>query len=129
VDRRWSPDGNQIASAGGDGDIILVEADGSGEVALTETSTTEDRPRFAADGSIAWHGEGEVPCCVQVLGADGARLALPGGMPLWSPDGALVVTSPGEGSVVPSLIVVDRAGAILATVPEASGSSWQRLAP
>jgi Tol biopolymer transport system component len=125
----WSPDGSQIAGGVGHSsfDIVLVEADGGGEVMLTETATSEDRPSFAADGSIGWYTEGEEPCCVQVFEADGGRVALPGIFPFWSPDGSLVVTAASEESL--DQIIVARDGTVVATIPDAGFPSWQRLAP
>jgi Tol biopolymer transport system component len=125
----WSPDGTGIVSQVGlsDWDIVLVEADGSGETMLTDTPTDEVGPDFAVDGSIGWYGEGEDPCCLQVLDAEGGRLALPGGWPVWSPDASLVVSASAPSG--DSLVVVDRAGATLATIPDAAIPSWQRLAP
>jgi hypothetical protein len=127
----WSPDGTSIATLVGRSSmaVILVAVDGTGETMVTETPSYELCPGFAADGSLGWHGVGDDPCCLQVLDADGARLSLPGSMPLWSPDSALVVTSPAVEAATPSLLVVDRAGAILATIPDAAGAAWQRLAP
>jgi Tol biopolymer transport system component len=125
----WSPDGSQIAGAVGQPyfDVVLVQADGGGEMKLTDTPTDEDRPSFAADGSIGWYGEGEDPCCMQVREADGDRIALPGDVPTWSPDGSLAVTSKSFQS--PDFIIVARDGTILATIPEAAWPSWQRRAP
>jgi Tol biopolymer transport system component len=125
----WSPDASQIASAvvgQFTSDIVLVEADGSGETTLTQRFGG-DRPSFATDGSIGWVGEGEEPCCMQVREADGDHLALPGGIPFWSPDGALAVTSASDDS--PDLMIVARDGTVVATIPEAAWPSWQRLAP
>jgi Tol biopolymer transport system component len=129
VRQDWSPDGTQVvAQVGRDWwDIVLFEADGSGETKLSETPTDENLPAFAVDGSIAWWGTGD-PCCIQVLEADGDQLALPGGFwPLWSPDGAFIVTQSATDGA--SLIVADRAGEILAAIPDAVGPTWQRLAP
>jgi dipeptidyl aminopeptidase/acylaminoacyl peptidase len=133
VHQSWSPDGSEIVTQVGQWywDIVLVAADGSAETMLTETPTDEVGPNFAVDGSIAWWGDRTDPCCLEVLEADGSRLALPGGWPVWSPDGSLIVTtSDATGETGDdSQLVVDRTGAILATIPSAATPSWQRLAP
>jgi hypothetical protein len=132
----WSPDGSTIASDAGQSytDIVLVAADGSGETKVTDTPFTDEMwAFFAVDGSIGWWGDPSSPCCLQVQEADGARTDLPGTWPIWAPDASLVVTTmdPGSDAAPPndSLIVVDRAGAVLATIPQAATPSWQRLAP
>jgi Tol biopolymer transport system component len=125
----WSPDGTQIVTQVGQSswDIILVAADGSGETMVTDTPTADALAAFAVDGSIGWFGDAAGGCCLQVLDAGGVRSALPGFVPVWSPDGLrIVTTSPEDES---SLVVIERDGNIAASIPDAAGPSWQRLAP
>jgi WD40 repeat protein len=136
----WSPDASQIVSQVGlgAGDIVLVPADGSGDTMVTETPIDELGASFAVDGSIGWwaHPLGNPdPCCTEVLGADGVRTALPGvGWPVFSPDGQYVLTNLSEEDAAAlgtdvATNVVARDGTIAATILDADGFSWQRLAP
>jgi Tol biopolymer transport system component len=102
----WSPDGNNIAydTSNGffpGGDILVVNADGSGQDNLTETTGSDERePNWSPDGTKivfarGWLnlGEGDI----DVIRSDGTPLgSLVGGptvdrMPAWSPDGTEVV--------------------------------------
>jgi Tol biopolymer transport system component len=140
IRQSWSPDGTKVVGQVGYEwwDIVVVAADDSGDTMLTSTpNLDENLPSFAVDGSIGWYGNGD-PCCLEVLDPDNGRTVLPGGSPVWSPDGSLVVTSPPDETDgdPPSLIVVDRQGAITATISVAGESpmagsgvpSWQRIA-
>ena len=102
----WSPDGKEIAydtSSGifPGGDILVVDADGSGQDNLTETTgIDEHEPNWSPDGTkiaftrgFAIVDEGDI----DVIRSDGTSLgSLVGGatldrMPAWSPDGSKVV--------------------------------------
>jgi dipeptidyl aminopeptidase/acylaminoacyl peptidase len=129
----WSPDGSEIVSQAGPlmyTDIVLFAADGSGETKLTDTrATDEDAPSFAVDGSLGWRTGAALDCCLEVQAADGVRTDLPGNLPVWSPDASYLVTGGVPlGDSAPK-VVIDRAGAVLTTIPEAATPSWQRLAP
>ena len=146
-DQSWSPDGTHIVThvekpEGPGHDIVLVAADGSGETIVTDRRIDEAGATFAVDGSIGWqartHGRLR-PCCIEVLGADGVRTALPGvGGLSFSPDGRYVLTNASDEDGTPlghdALFVLERDGTIAATIPDASRwsggvASWQRLAP
>jgi WD40-like Beta Propeller Repeat len=140
-DQSWSPDGTHIVThvekpEGPGHDVVLVAADGSGETIVTDRRIDEAGATFAVDGSIGWEARNARrpgPCCIEVLGADGVRTALPGvGVLSFSPDGRYVLTNPSIDS--DSLNVVERDGTITATILDASRASggvasWQRLAP
>jgi len=96
----WSPDGTRIAFSDGfnTGQIYLINADGTGVVGLTNTSTDEF-PAWSPDGSkIAFGrflGGGERE--VFTINADGTAptqlTSTPGGynsQPAWSPDGTKI---------------------------------------
>jgi Tol biopolymer transport system component len=93
----WSPDGTKIAyTGGGTPHIYVMNADGSGAVALPAlASDTVDHPAWSPDGArLAVHDLGRG---IVVMNADGSNpVSLePGGEygtePAWAPDGASVV--------------------------------------
>lgn len=102
----WSPDGNKIAydTSNGlfpGGDILVVNADGSGQDNLTETTgNDEHEPNWSPDGTKIVFTRGFLIVDqgdVDVIRPDGTSLgSLVGGaaidrMPAWSPDGSKVV--------------------------------------
>ncbi len=101
---RWSPDGTRIAydeGSGGDADLWLVNADGTGAHALTHTpGVQEEDPRWSPDGrTLAYtraadtNGDGRYDAAdlreVWLAGLDGtAPHRLADGMDVaWAPDG------------------------------------------
>lgn len=102
----WSPDGNRIAYAWGQGDseIYVMNADGSGSTQLTQTPERAHTPDWSPDGSrlIFTRREKCGEACwdtpVYVMNADGSGLnklsnLWGAGDALWSPDGAHVAFS------------------------------------
>ena len=97
----WSPDGSRLAFVsrrGGVRSIVVVEADGSGEVQVSRSAATEaSEPVWSPDGTRiafqAFEGDG---WDVWVANADGTeQMAVTGGpgdelSPVWSPDGARI---------------------------------------
>jgi dipeptidyl aminopeptidase/acylaminoacyl peptidase len=133
----WSPDGTSIAaSAGMDSlDMWVFEADGTGETKVSEPPADpavpmdQGFPAYAADGTLAWGGGVAPPGGLVLLEEGGVPVTLPGFMPVdsWSPDGLLMATTMPDA--VGNLIIIDREGAIRATIEDIglSVSSWQRL--
>lgn len=96
----WSPDGSQIAyhsyENGGEGDIFIMNADGSGKTNITNSALGEWWPDWSPDGSkIAFHIiESGKPYYISTINVDGSgRSTLLQdesayfGNPSWSPDG------------------------------------------
>jgi TolB protein len=68
----WSPAGSQIAF-GHDGDIFVINTDGSGETNLTNSEDRDEHPKFSPDGQqIAWKKSSGDGSFIYVMNADGS---------------------------------------------------------
>lgn len=106
--RRWSspdpsPDGRTIAMyslAQPEGEVHLVEADGTALRRITGDSATDRVPRWSPDGRwIAFFSNRGGPLDVWMVRPDGSELKQVsrsgGGVPVWSPDGTRMVATGG----------------------------------
>jgi hypothetical protein len=98
VDPAWSPDGTRIVFAramGGNYDIWVMNADGSGQTQLTHGPRNERYPSWSPDGThIAYRGYPNVTGGSAIFTMDrfgASQTAVPhtsgGDQPAWSPDG------------------------------------------
>ncbi len=137
----WSPDGSTIvftrSTPGLSSEIVAVNADGTGEHALTSTPLVDETmPAWSPDGSkIAYEADGRI----WTMNADGTSPAeLPGQAgpgfwkdPSWSPDGTKIVyvrfASPAAGDDVGSIDVDGSNDTNLTTTfgTDESSPSWQ----
>jgi Tol biopolymer transport system component len=89
----FSPDGRRIAFQR-DGDIWSMDADGSGQQRLTDTSEAEGTPRWSPDGRRIAFARGSSPYQLYVMNADGSGEAQvapsPAYDPDWSPNGKTI---------------------------------------
>lgn len=102
----WSPDSKKIAfraNRDGKDDLFVVKADGSGEVRLTNNSSTEDGIAWSPDSSrIAFAFTQDGSHHIYIINADGSNLRrLTTGetyewYPLWSPDGEWIAFAGGS---------------------------------
>ena len=99
-DPAWSPDGKLIAFSGAamnDGDIHVMNADGTGVRVLAPHKDHDGSPTWSPDGKrIAFESNREGHSAVFIMNADGTdvrRLTgkdARGGDPAWSPDGTYI---------------------------------------
>jgi Tol biopolymer transport system component len=108
----WSPDGSRIAfndGRTGNGDLYLVDADGTDRVRLTSNSTTsEESPSWSPDGTrIAFndYNADDFLSRIFTIGVNGTGLTLLSSSlaydvgPSWSPDGSKILFSSDPGDV------------------------------
>jgi Tol biopolymer transport system component len=97
-DPAWSPDGQRIAfQRPANGEIYVVDADGTDLVRLTRNAVGDGEPAWSPDGrQIAFQTTRDGPAEIYVMDADGtdARRVtndnLPDLAPNWSPDGSRI---------------------------------------
>jgi Tol biopolymer transport system component len=131
----WSPDGEQIAyvsSLSGEGEIYVMDADGSNPLKLTELSHCGS-PQWSPDGTkIAFDSRPDDDNLIFTMNADGSELTqitppeISGYDPYWSPDGLTIAFL---SSRIPSgLYTVDAAGATAPVLvwenPDLNGMAW-----
>jgi Tol biopolymer transport system component len=131
-DASWSPDGSKIAfisSRGGNGDIWVMNADGTRPVRITVTDENEDGPTWSPDGSlIAFTRDVEGTHHLFVMAADGSDVRrigeeeLPQGDPVFSPDGQLIAYQRG-GPAVFEIAIVDLEGNDVAVIGPPEGGT------
>lgn len=111
TDAAWSPDGTRIAFTsrrdGGNAEIYLMNADGTGQVRWTVSAGTDEQPAWSPDGSrIAWSSD-RAGGNLEIFSArlDGSELrqhtlndAVFDDQPEWSPDGTAIAFRSGRGS-------------------------------
>ena len=96
-DPRWSPDGGRIVFSSyrdGNGEIYLMNADGSGVTRLTNYPGHDGEPDWSPDGQRiafrSYRNENEDIYVMNATGGDVKRLTYDSGrdiLPRWSPDG------------------------------------------
>jgi dipeptidyl aminopeptidase/acylaminoacyl peptidase len=145
---RWSPDGSQVAFAGGffNRRLFVVGADGSNLRELTVGPGGASDPVWSPTGTriafvrntVPTITDATAPLNVSFINADGSNLVdlehKPVGYRLiWAPDESRVLavaTAEGHGETVLALDPGGTAAAVEIAVPGNWGSaSWQRLAP
>ena len=128
----WSPDGSRIAFAsdrdGGDAELHVMNADGSGTVQLTNNSHGDGEPAWSPDGSRIAFTSGPDPWELYVMNADGSGVVqLTNNShgdwgPAWSPDGSQIAfTSYRDGD--PEIYVMNADGSGVVQLTDNSYSS------
>ena len=112
-DPDWSPDSQRIAFESerddSDGDVFVVNADGSGLVKLAGSPDEDLSPAWSPDGArIAFDSDRDGDSEIYVMATDGTavtqltrtRTADADGLPEWSPDGTKIVFTSDRGAQV-----------------------------
>jgi Tol biopolymer transport system component len=118
--------------AGGNGDIYVVNADGTGLKALAEAPSWAEHPSWSPDGTrIVWAtypagSEDGMDAALWVMNADGSGkrpLAedLLGDWAVWSPDGTQIAFSRNEGMGEQDIYVIGADGSGLRQLTSGSG--------
>jgi len=126
----YSPDGTRIVYTRverDNGDVYVMNADGSGKTPLLTGPHVDGAPAFAPDGRrIAFVRDGHI--AVAAEDGTGLRMLTSGELkdshPQWAPDGERILFTRDPGSVY----VMNADGSGLARVPiegQASGASWE----
>jgi Tol biopolymer transport system component len=134
----WSPDGTKIAFVGAEdtrfeGDIYVMNADGSGRTNLSNNPRRDLTPQWSPDGTkIAFLSALSGISTIYVMNADGLeQKPLTDGLttsiaPVWSPDGSKIaylgVPRPFEGSVI--VMNADGSGPRVLGTGFVSGPIW-----
>jgi hypothetical protein len=91
----WSPDGTKIAfssfQSNGNYDIYTINANGGGQVNLTNTAVNEFDPAWSNDGSKLAYGRGGDIWVMNANGSQQTLLLTNGSSPSWSPDGTRIL--------------------------------------
>jgi len=123
--------------SGGDGNIYVVRADGTGLTRLTATSASEEQSAWSPDARKIVYpvGNGSL-YYIRVMKADGSgshrlvRGAVAGYAPAWSPDGTKVAFSRFMGGdVYYDLVIVGADGKGLRKVTSGHDDRWAAWAP
>ncbi|MEY2569559.1 MAG: hypothetical protein QOE35_4088 [Actinomycetota bacterium] len=103
----WSPDGTQIAfvrccvSAPGNTDLFVMNADGTGQVILSNSMEADYFPKWSPDGSkiLFWRATDAYDGSVFLMDASGANetRVTNGYAPAWSPSGDRIAFSRSNG--------------------------------
>ncbi len=126
VDPAWSPDGSEIAFSGGtkrnteDGDIYVMNADGTDLRQLTSGSRVDLSPAWSPDGTrIAFSDLSGGLFVVDVATLEVTSLTTyvftpkaqgPDDEPTWSPDGTRIAFSRNDEEGIPSIFVMEADG-------------------
>ena len=124
----WSPDGKRVASQVGfsSTDILAFDVEDGTVTRITDKPYAHEfGATYAPDGALAWFADVGVPCCLNILEPGGEVVNSLGGSPVWSPDGKLIAT---QEEPLDTLVIVDRAGSVVARIADAVAPSWQRVA-
>ena len=144
---QWSPDGMKLAIQSEAGDIVIVEADGSGPRVLAEKAFSAS---WSPDGrGVAFHRMvdpseyiNDSPCTVRtwVIDADGSNerrlddLGTCEAPPRWSPDGtrlsgSFIASTAADPTLGPHLGIITIDGSRPTVIlPDGTSVSWQPVA-
>ncbi len=96
VEPAWSPDGRRIAFAsrrGGDSDIYVMNADGTGTMRLTSTKENDSHPTWSPDGTEIAFARRDDLFVMESDGSNPRRISDPvteETEPAWAPDGSWI---------------------------------------
>jgi hypothetical protein len=137
-DPRWSPDGDWIAYQRGTG-VFRTHPDGTGNVNLTPPPRSGAVPDWSPDGlAIAYSGSDGSQSGLWTMKPDGTdptfvSSIVPGGGPIWSPDGTQFIGSrnniPNQTTEIANFGYAGEIPQVLAIVGDNVQPDWQPVNP
>jgi WD40 repeat protein len=145
TDAAWAPDGKRLAylaeGTNASNDVYVINADGTGQRALTDTPQDEEWASWSPDGTrlvISWATDPNGTFIIEADGSDRVNVPTYGHLvstPAWAPDGSRILGYFDAGllhAASDGFVILDPTGhdrPVFIREVAFGSVSWQRLAP